>query len=181
MMKGCFFARFKGSPDNGRGFIPGTEYMLTPIATDDPQTNRMMIMLAAIGVKTGEHTVYQVNIPIVYSEYSEAESDWDGFDKERFAQIVSEYESLHSKSDAPKKPVCESEHLTTGERSTLEFATYTGLDFKNGLRHGENYRLKIETQSGMYRVYANDGSMESDLLLTYNRLSEILNNWRFIQ
>ena len=92
--------------------------------------------------------------------------------------------SFCEKEDLPSllnRAIYELEHTLPKERLTLEFATYTGPDFKHGLRHGENYRLRIETRQCMYHVYAKNGTMENDLILTYCHLSEIINDWTFIQ
>ena len=93
-------------------------------------------------------------------------------------------QSFCEKSDLPSllnRAIYELEQTLPEECRTLEFATYTGLDFKHGLRHGDNYRLRIETRQCMYHVYAKSETMKDDLLITYCHLSEIINDWNFIQ
>lgn len=92
--------------------------------------------------------------------------------------------SFCEKEDLPSllnRAIYELEQTLPEERNTLEFATYTGIDFKHGLRHGVDYRLIIEIQSGMYNVYAKCGTRQADLLIHYSHLSEIINDWCFIQ
>ena len=93
--------------------------------------------------------------------------------------------SFCEKEDLPSllnRAIYELEHTIQKACGALEFATYTGHDFKHGLRHGEDYRLIIETtQSGFYNVYAKCGTMQADLLIHYYHLSEIINDWCFIQ
>lgn len=93
-------------------------------------------------------------------------------------------QSFCEKADLPSllnRAIYELEQTLPEERRTLEFATYTGMDFKHGLRHGENYRLRIETRQCMYHVYAKSGTMQADALIPYCHLSEIINDWCFIQ
>ena len=92
--------------------------------------------------------------------------------------------SFCEKEDLPSllnRAIYELEQTLPEEHRTLEFATYTGLDFNHGLRHGENYRLRIETRQSMYHVYAKSETMQADLLIHYYHLSEIINDWCFIQ
>ena len=67
------------------------------------------------------------------------------------------------------------------ENYVIEFATYRGTDFKHGLRCGEDYRIKFNSFGGSYKIFAKSASMDSDILIVYNRLSEIINDWSFIQ
>lgn len=90
------------------------------------------------------------------------------------------------------KPFCENEDLPSllnraineldqtlpEERSALEFATYTGPDFNHGLRHGTDYRLRIEIQCGVYRVFARNAPLEiKETLIVYYRLADFINDW----
>ena len=72
----------------------------------------------------------------------------------------------------------ELEQTMPEERSTLEFGTYTGVDLKNGLSHGTDYRLRIEIQGGLYRVFVRNvpiGNQEK--MIVYYHLADIINEW----
>ena len=74
----------------------------------------------------------------------------------------------------------ELEQTLPEERSAWEFATYTGGDFKNGLRHGSDYRLRIEIHGGVYHVFSRNAPIgEKETLTVYTRLAEFINDWSF--
>ena len=90
------------------------------------------------------------------------------------------------------RPFCENENMTSllnlaiseleqtlpEERSALEFGTYTGIDFKHGLRHGMDYSLKIEIRGGVYRVFARNAPIQSqETLVVYYHLADFINDW----
>lgn len=90
------------------------------------------------------------------------------------------------------KPFCEKEDLSSllnraiyeleqtlpEERSMIEFGTYTGVDFKNGLRHGADYRLRIEIQDGFYRVFVRTVPFGKDeKMIVYDQLAYFFNDW----
>ena len=90
-------------------------------------------------------------------------------------------EPFCEKDDLPSllnRAIYEIEQTLPEERSSLEFATYTGIDFKNGLMHGMDYRLRIEIQGGVYRVFARNAPIANkETLIVYNRLSEFIEDW----
>ena len=85
------------------------------------------------------------------------------------------------KEDLPSllnRAIYELEQTLPEERSTLEFATYTGPDFNHGLRHGTDYRLRIEIRGGIYRVFARNAPLEiQEKLIVYNHLADFINDW----
>jgi hypothetical protein len=89
--------------------------------------------------------------------------------------------SFCEKEDLPSLlnlAIYELEQTLPEERSTLEFGTYTGIDFKHGLRHGMDYSLKIEIRGGVYRVFARNAPIQSqDTLVVYYHLADFINDW----
>lgn len=90
-------------------------------------------------------------------------------------------EPFCEKEDLPSllnRAINELEQTLPEERSALEFATYTGQDFNHGLRHSADYRLRIEIQGGVYRVFARNAPLEiKETLIVYNRLADFINDW----
>jgi len=90
------------------------------------------------------------------------------------------------------KPFCEKEDLSSllnraiyeleqtlpEERSSLEFATYTGPDFNHGLRHGADYLLRIEIKDGFYRVFFKNAPIgNQEKMIVYDQLAYFFNDW----
>lgn len=76
------------------------------------------------------------------------------------------------------RAIYELEQTLPEERSTMEFATYTGVDLKNGLSHGTDYRLRIEIQGGLYRVFVRNAPIgNQEKMIVYCHLADIVNEW----
>ncbi len=85
------------------------------------------------------------------------------------------------KEDLPSllnRAIYELEQTLPEERSMIEFGTYTGVDFKNGLRHGADYRLRIEIKDGFYRVFFKNAPIgKQEKMIIYDQLAYFFNEW----